>query len=242
MECCLELLDAGLLVSLQDLGAAGLTSSAAEMAAAGGVGLDLDVAQVPKRNPDLEPFEVMVSESQERMLAIVEPARVDDVLAICAKWETGGTVIGIGHRGRPDPGLRRHRAGRRDPGRACWSTTARSTTSSRPIPAAGSTATSAPSTATTRPRSCWRCSPRRRSPSKRWAFEQYDPIVQSRDGARGPSRPTPPSCRSPRPAPGSPSRSTATAGASPATPTRARSRRCSSAPRTWPASGPSRSA
>ncbi len=94
MECCLELLGEGLLVSLQDFGAAGLTSSSAEMAAAGGVGLDLDVALVPKRNPDLEPFEVMVSESQERMLAIVEPGRVDHVLEICAKWETGGTVIG----------------------------------------------------------------------------------------------------------------------------------------------------
>ncbi len=94
MECCLQLLDSDLLVSLQDLGAAGLTSSASEMAAAGGVGLDLDVAEVPKRNPDLEPFEVMVSESQERMLAIVEPARVEEVLEICARWETNGNVIG----------------------------------------------------------------------------------------------------------------------------------------------------
>ncbi len=94
MECCLELLSEGLLVSLQDLGAAGLTSSAGEMAAAGGVGLEIDVAKVPKRNPDLEPFEVMVSESQERMLAVVEPAKVGDVLAIAAKWETNGSVIG----------------------------------------------------------------------------------------------------------------------------------------------------
>ena len=94
MECCLELLGADLLVSLQDLGAAGLTSSAGEMAAAGEVGLDLDVDKVPKRNPDLEPFEVMVSESQERMLAVVEPGKVDAVLAICEKWETNGTVIG----------------------------------------------------------------------------------------------------------------------------------------------------
>jgi phosphoribosylformylglycinamidine synthase subunit PurL len=94
MECCLELLERELLVSLQDLGAAGLTSSASEMASAGGVGIDLDVARVPKRNPDLEPFEVMVSESQERMLAVVEPARVDEVLALCEKWETNGTVIG----------------------------------------------------------------------------------------------------------------------------------------------------
>ncbi|HET7054032.1 MAG TPA: AIR synthase-related protein, partial [Solirubrobacterales bacterium] len=94
MECCLELLAADLLVSLQDLGAAGLTSSAGEMASAGGVGIDIDVARVPLRNPDLEPFEVMVSESQERMLAVVEPGKVDEVLAICRKWETGGTAIG----------------------------------------------------------------------------------------------------------------------------------------------------
>src|SRR3954464_3753630 len=73
LECCLELLEKGLLVSLQDLGAAGLTSSAGEMASKGDVGIDIDVSRVPLRNPDLEPFEVMVSESQERMLAVVEP-------------------------------------------------------------------------------------------------------------------------------------------------------------------------
>ena len=94
MECCLELLDRDLLVSLQDLGAAGLTSSASEMASAGGVGIDVDVARVPKRNPDLEPFEVMVSESQERMLAVVEPDKVHEVLEVCRRWETGGTAIG----------------------------------------------------------------------------------------------------------------------------------------------------
>jgi phosphoribosylformylglycinamidine synthase II len=94
MECCLELLENDLLVSLQDLGAAGLTSSACEMASAGGVGIEIDVAKVPLRNPDLEPFEVMVSESQERMLAVVVPAQVEAVLEICDKWETGGTVIG----------------------------------------------------------------------------------------------------------------------------------------------------
>jgi phosphoribosylformylglycinamidine synthase len=94
MECCLELLAGNLLVSLQDLGAAGLTSSASEMASAGGVGIDIDVARVPLRNPDLEPFEVMVSESQERMLAVVEPEKLDAVLAVCRRWETGGTAIG----------------------------------------------------------------------------------------------------------------------------------------------------
>jgi len=94
LECCLELLDSELLVSLQDLGAAGLTSSSAEMASKGTVGLDIDVARVPLREAGMEPFEVMVSESQERMLCVVEPARVDEVLAVCARWETLATVIG----------------------------------------------------------------------------------------------------------------------------------------------------
>jgi phosphoribosylformylglycinamidine synthase subunit PurL len=94
LECCLELLDRDLLVALQDLGAAGLTSSSAEMAEKGGVGVEIDVAKVPLRNPDLEPFEVMVSESQERMLGVVEPDNVDEVIALCERWQTSASVIG----------------------------------------------------------------------------------------------------------------------------------------------------
>ncbi len=94
LECCLELLERGLLVSLQDLGAAGLTSSAGEMASKGGVGIDIDVARVPLREADLEPFEVMISESQERMLAVVEPGRLEEVVATCDRWQTGSAAIG----------------------------------------------------------------------------------------------------------------------------------------------------
>ena len=94
LECCLQLLDSELLVSLQDLGAAGLTSSASEMAAKGSVGLDIDCDRVPLREAGMEPFEILVSESQERMLCVVEPDRVDEVLAVCARWETLATVIG----------------------------------------------------------------------------------------------------------------------------------------------------
>jgi phosphoribosylformylglycinamidine synthase II len=94
LECSLELLQRELLVSLQDLGAAGLTSSAAEMASKGEVGIEIDVACVPLREADMEPFEVMVSESQERMLCVVEPAKLDAVLALCEKWEIGGSAIG----------------------------------------------------------------------------------------------------------------------------------------------------
>jgi phosphoribosylformylglycinamidine synthase subunit PurL len=94
LECCLELLDKNLLVALQDLGAAGLTSSASEMAAKGEVGLDIDVSRVPLREPGMAPFEIMVSESQERMLCVVEPGRVGEVIAVCEKWETLATPIG----------------------------------------------------------------------------------------------------------------------------------------------------
>jgi phosphoribosylformylglycinamidine synthase len=94
LECSLELLEAELLTSLQDLGAAGLSSSASEMASKGGVGLDLEVSRVPLREPGMEPFEVMISESQERMLCVVEPERVDEVLAVCARWEVRATAIG----------------------------------------------------------------------------------------------------------------------------------------------------
>ena len=94
LECSLALLDEGLLVALQDLGAAGLTSSSAEMAAKGEVGIDLDVRRVPLREADMEPFEIMISESQERMLCVVEPDRVTEVLAVCDKWEVNATAIG----------------------------------------------------------------------------------------------------------------------------------------------------
>jgi len=94
LECSLELLDRGLLVALQDLGAAGLTSSAAEMASKGGVGLEVDVGLVPLREAGMEPFEIMVSESQERMLCVCEPSRVAEVLDVCATWEVHGTAIG----------------------------------------------------------------------------------------------------------------------------------------------------
>src|SRR5438270_1578440 len=91
MECSLELLDRELLVSLQDLGAAGLTSSVSEMASKGGVGIDLDVSRVPLREEGMEPFEVMISESQERMLCVVTPECVGELLSVCERWETLAT-------------------------------------------------------------------------------------------------------------------------------------------------------
>ncbi|MBJ7347445.1 MAG: phosphoribosylformylglycinamidine synthase subunit PurL [Thermoleophilaceae bacterium] len=94
LECSLELLDADLLASLQDLGAAGLTSAASEMASKGEVGLDIHVDRVPLREADMEPFEIMVSESQERMLCVVEDENLAAVLAACEKWDVNSAVIG----------------------------------------------------------------------------------------------------------------------------------------------------
>lgn len=94
IEACLELVENNLLVSLQDLGAAGLTSSASEMSTKGNVGIDIDISKVPRREEGLEPFEVMLSESQERMLAVVKPKNVDRAINICKKWELEATPIG----------------------------------------------------------------------------------------------------------------------------------------------------
>ncbi|MGE3619541.1 MAG: phosphoribosylformylglycinamidine synthase subunit PurL [Acidimicrobiia bacterium] len=95
IECCLALLDAGLVVGIQDLGGAGLSCATSETASRGGVGMDVHVSAIPAREPGMEPFELMTSESQERMLAIVEPGDLDAALAICARWEVRAAVVGV---------------------------------------------------------------------------------------------------------------------------------------------------
>jgi phosphoribosylformylglycinamidine synthase subunit PurL len=94
VECCLELLERETLRSLQDLGAAGLSSASSEMASKGEVGIDLDVSRVPLREADMEPFEIMISESQERMLCVVEPERLGELLEVCERWAVRATEIG----------------------------------------------------------------------------------------------------------------------------------------------------
>jgi phosphoribosylformylglycinamidine synthase II len=94
IESCLKLLEEGHLVSLQDLGAAGITSSASEMAAKGGVGIEIEADKVPLRESGMEPWEIVISESQERMLAIVEPEKVGRVLEVAGRYELVGAVIG----------------------------------------------------------------------------------------------------------------------------------------------------
>ena len=94
VECCLELGAAGLVAGLQDLGAAGISCATAELAAHGGAGMRARLDAVPLRDPSLGPAEILMSESQERMMAIAAPGDVERFLAICARWEVPATVIG----------------------------------------------------------------------------------------------------------------------------------------------------
>ena len=182
LEASLELITGGYIVAIQDMGAAGLTSSSAEMAARGGVGVELDTSKVPTREPGMTPYEIMLSESQERMLVVAEPHRLRRDPAVCRKWDLDATPIGqvtddgifrIVHdgprrRGDPRPGTGRRlsdvfaagsRVGRlRDSARAARATEVTAARSG----AALETLLDAPSIA-----------------SKRWVFEQYDGTVRA---------------------------------------------------------------
>jgi phosphoribosylformylglycinamidine synthase len=94
VECCLALYERGLVRGIQDMGAAGIACSTAEMAAAAGLGMRVDLDRVPLREPSMDAWEILCSESQERMLALVAPDQVDAVLAICEQWGVTATPIG----------------------------------------------------------------------------------------------------------------------------------------------------
>ncbi|MFC4014726.1 phosphoribosylformylglycinamidine synthase subunit PurL [Nonomuraea purpurea] len=94
IECCLELYAADVVVGIQDLGAAGVSCATTELAAKGTGGMSVDLNLVPLRDPSLRPEEILMSESQERMMAVVRPADIPAFLAICEKWDVPATVIG----------------------------------------------------------------------------------------------------------------------------------------------------
>ncbi|WP_106638789.1 phosphoribosylformylglycinamidine synthase subunit PurL [Allosphingosinicella vermicomposti] len=94
IEACLELMASDAIVAIQDMGAAGLTSSSVEMASKGGVGIELVMDDVPQREEGMTPYEMMLSESQERMLMVLKPGREDFAKAIFEKWELDFAVIG----------------------------------------------------------------------------------------------------------------------------------------------------
>jgi phosphoribosylformylglycinamidine synthase subunit PurL len=93
IEASLEMVELGLLEGLQDLGGAGITCAVSESASRAGLGADLDLDEVPLREPSMEPFEILTSESQERMLAIVAPDRLDEVREVCRKWGLASAVV-----------------------------------------------------------------------------------------------------------------------------------------------------
>jgi phosphoribosylformylglycinamidine synthase len=95
LEACLELMATDAIIAIQDMGAAGLTSSSAEMADKGGSGIELDLDRVPQRETNMTAYEMMLSESQERMLAVLKPGREEEAEAIFKKWELDFAVIGI---------------------------------------------------------------------------------------------------------------------------------------------------
>ena len=94
LEACLELMAGDLLVGIQDMGAAGLTSSSCEMASRAGNGIDLDLTDVPRREPGMTPYELMLSESQERMLMVAQAGKEDECIRICKKWDLDVAVVG----------------------------------------------------------------------------------------------------------------------------------------------------
>ena len=94
VECCLELYAGGLIEGIQDLGAAGIACATTELSAGGSGGMRVSLDDIPLRDPNLTPAEILMSESQERMMAVVTPANVEAFLAVCAKWDVEATVIG----------------------------------------------------------------------------------------------------------------------------------------------------
>ncbi len=94
LEACLEIMASGCVIAIQDMGAAGLTSSAVEMGAKGNLGIELDLDKVPCREPDMTAYEMMLSESQERMLMVLDPAKEAEAEAIFRKWGLDFAVIG----------------------------------------------------------------------------------------------------------------------------------------------------
>src|ERR687891_279175 len=94
LEACLELMETDIIIGIQDMGAAGLTSSSAEMAGRGGSGIELDLSRVPLREAAMTPYEVLLSESQERMLLVAKKGTEDTIKQIFEKWDLDAVVIG----------------------------------------------------------------------------------------------------------------------------------------------------
>src|SRR6267154_365887 len=108
LEACLEAMQTGAIVGIQDMGAAGLTCSTCEMGGRGGVGIEIELDRVPQRETGMTAYEIMLSESQERMLLVAEKGREDEVLRVFAKWGLDAVIVGTV---KPESRLRIHHHG-----------------------------------------------------------------------------------------------------------------------------------
>jgi phosphoribosylformylglycinamidine synthase len=181
IEACLELAGRGLLAGLQDLGGAGLTCAVSETAAAAGAGADLDLEAVPLREEGMEPFEILTSESQERMLAVVRPEDLEPAREVCERWGLTSAIVGR----LTEDGALRARSG----GRAVADAPARSLTEEAPVyrrpmavPAGLEELHAEDPTFSTPPvdaaEALVRLLGAPNVASKRWVWERYDSIVQ----------------------------------------------------------------
>ncbi|MBI4501132.1 MAG: phosphoribosylformylglycinamidine synthase subunit PurL [Gemmatimonadetes bacterium] len=180
LEASLELIASGHIVAIQDMGAAGLTSSSAEMAARGGVGVEIDVALVPTREAGMTPYEILLSESQERMLVVARKDRVGQVREIARKWELDATPIGR----VTDDGMYRVRHGSRTvveiPGEPLVEDCPVYEPAALEDPAVVALRSARPAQLPPDLADAWRTlldSPS--IASKRWVYEQYDSTVQA---------------------------------------------------------------
>ena len=108
LEACLEIFATDCLAGVQDMGAAGLTSSSVEMAARAETGLELDLDEIPRRTENLSPYEMLLSESQERMLMVAKAGRESEVFEICEKWGLDVAIVGrVTDSGRAQVGKRK---------------------------------------------------------------------------------------------------------------------------------------
>ena len=202
LEACLEAMKTGAIVAIQDMGAAGLTSSSCEMGSRGGVGIEIDLDLVPQRETGMTAYEMLLSESQERMLLVAEKGREDEVFQVFRKWGLDAVTIGVvtadGQAARA--ASRQNR--RRNSQSARWPMKPRATTV-RTMSAAYRNARHRAARSHSRiQRSATPiCSRLIASPdlcSKRWIWEQYD--YRSAPTPSPARAPTPPSCASRKPA------------------------------------------
>ena len=182
LEASLELIASGHIVAIQDMGAAGLTSSSAEMAARGGVGVEIDASLVPLREPGMSPYEILLSESQERMLVVAKPERLAEVERIAARWELTATPIGR----VTDDGMYRVTWGEQVvvemPGRSLIEDCPVHTPTAKEDPAIAARRQQQPPEAASIPSPAeilLRLLDDPAIASKRWVYEQYDSTIQA---------------------------------------------------------------